>query len=219
MDTIISVVGGIALAVALFGGTLAAVFVAYSGILWMTAQGDPQKMAQARSALIGTLVGLIIVGVSFLIPPVVSELVIEPVGGVAIETLSAFDCDGHLKAQLVSRRWANNPVRMQRIINEIQVREDQCGLENWSPVIIEDEGTMAPGCFTTDEDGNPMVDDVLVPRSLRSAAVGGEPEISKRDASNNIIVYWSSDQGERPSDDATCWLYVSAFGSWREKYN
>ena len=94
MDTIITVVGGIARAVALFGGTLAAVFVAYAGILWMMAGGDPQKMAQARSALIGSVVGLVIVGISFLIPPTVSELVIESAGGVAIDSVNSFDCDG-----------------------------------------------------------------------------------------------------------------------------
>ena len=220
MDTIITVVGGVARAVALFGGTLAAVFVAYAGILWMVAGGDPQKMAQARNALIGSVVGLIIVGVSFLIPPTVSELVIEPAGGVAIESLNSFDCDGMLKAQLVSRRWANNPPLMQRIITEIQVKQDECSSERWTPAVKTDGGYYSD-CFTGAGD-TLALSGVLIPRGLKH--VGSHPEIAKRDAANNIFVYWQMASVSpplpegRPSDGAICWMYVSAFGSWREYY-
>ena len=221
MDTIITVVGGVAKAVALFGGTLAAVFVAYSGILWMIAAGDPQKMAQARNALIGSVVGLIIVGISFLIPPTVSELVIEPAGGVAIETISAFDCDGMLKTQLVARRWADEPRLMQRIITEIQVKQEECSSERWTPVV------KLPGeywaCFSGTGPTLAM-SDVLVPRGLKSTDTSEHaPPVSTRDAANNIFVYWQVADDPlpegRPSDGALCWMYVSAFGSWREFYN
>ena len=225
MDTIITVVGGIAKAVAIFGGTLAAVFVAYAGILWMIAAGDPQRMAQARSALIGSVVGLIIVGVSFLIPPTVSELVIEPAGGVAIESVNSFDCDGMLKAQLVSRRWANDPPKMQRIITEIQAKQDECSSERWTPVVKAGPGRY-DACFGGTTGDKMAMSGVLVPRALKHGGLhANHPEITNRDAANNIFVYWQvASSGPppvpegRPSDGALCWMYVSAFGSWREHY-
>ena len=146
-------------------------------------------MAQARNALIGSVVGLIIVGISFLIPPTVSELVIEPAGGVAIETINAFDCDGMLKTQLVARRWANDPRLMQRIITEIQVKQEECSSERWTPVV------KLPGeywaCFSGTGPTLAM-SGVLVPRGLKSTDASElcPPEIAKRDAANNIFVYW-----------------------------
>ena len=215
MDTIIGIVSGVAIALAVFGGALSAVFVAYGGIQWMVAAGDPQKMAQARGAVIGAVVGLIIVGVSFLIPPVVSELVIEPAGGVAIESLNTFDCDGMLRRQLVSRRWANNPERMQRIITQVQVQQKECDSERWNPVVDPAGWSECYGSTLGDE---LAMDGVLVPRGLKNAGTSGKANISKRDAENNILIYWNIPDGRRPADGAACWMYVSAFGSWMESY-
>ena len=220
MDTIITVVGGIAKAVAIFGGTLAAVFVAYAGILWMIAAGDPQRMVQARSALIGAVVGLIIVGVSFLIPPTVSELVIEPAGGVAIESVNSFDCDGMLKAQVVSRRWANNPPKMQRIITEIQVKQDECSSERWAPV-VKNDASVGARCFTGVSVGHatePLkVGQLIVPTDLSDSSIG--PTSSRRDSRNDVMVYWTlGTEAARPADGSNCWMYVSAFGAWAEGY-
>ena len=178
-------------------------------------------MAQARNALIGSVVGLIIVGISFLIPPTVSELVIEPAGGVAIETINAFDCDGMLKTQLVARRWANNPPLMQRIITEIQVKQDECSSERWTPVVRPAVGYHP--CFGGTSGGDLAMSGVLVPRGLKdSVSPNDAPKIAKRDAANNIFVYWQTAEGALPealpSDGARCWMYVSAFGSWREYY-
>ena len=209
MDTIITVVGGIAKAVALFGGTLAAVFVAYSGILWMIAGGDPQKMAQARNALIGSVVGLIIVGISFLIPPTVSELVIEPAGGVAIETINAFDCDGMLRTQLVARRWADTPPRMQRIISEIQAKQDECSSDRWNPEVKDPNPWGGDMCFKTVDDKR-VVGSLLVPPTISENVPSG------RDSRNNVVVHWELDK--HPSDGSYCWLYVSDFGTWAEGY-
>ncbi len=217
METIITVVGGVALALAVFGGALSAVFLAYGGIQWMVAAGDPQKMAQARGGVIGAVVGLIIVGVSFLIPPVVSELVIEPAGGVAIESLNSFDCDGMLRSQLVSRRWANNPERMQRIITQVQVQQKECDSERWSPVVETSSGFV--DCYGGTLEEELAMGGVLVPRGLKDFGIAGHrSEISKRDAENNILVYWDGSMDKRPADGAHCWMYVSAFGSWREFY-
>ena len=81
MDDISNIMGNITRLLALVGGGLAAVAIAYAGIQWMTASGDPQKMAQVRMGVIGAVGGLILVGVAFIIPRVVSQLVVEPAGG------------------------------------------------------------------------------------------------------------------------------------------
>lgn len=41
---------------------------------------------------------------------------------------------------------------------------------------------------------------------------------SGRDGDNNIIVYWSTDADERPSDGAACWMYVNRPGGWSQSY-
>ena len=66
MDDISNVMGNITRMLAIFGGGLAAVAIAYVGIQWMLASGDPQKMAQVRMGVIGAVGGLILVGVSFI---------------------------------------------------------------------------------------------------------------------------------------------------------
>ena len=53
MDDISNIMGNITRLLALVGGGLAAVAIAYAGIQWMTASGDPQKMAQVRMGVIG----------------------------------------------------------------------------------------------------------------------------------------------------------------------
>ena len=68
MEQALTVITSGARLLALVGGTLSAVFIIWAGILWITASGDPQKMAQARMSLIGTVVGLVIIGIGFLVP-------------------------------------------------------------------------------------------------------------------------------------------------------
>ena len=69
MQELATVMSNIARLLAIVGGGLSAIAVCYAGILWMTASGDPQKMGQARMALMGAVGGLVIVGVAFIVPP------------------------------------------------------------------------------------------------------------------------------------------------------
>ena len=108
MEGILAVVDNATRFVAILGGALAAVFVAYTGILWMTSGGEPQKVAQARGALIGVLAGLILVGMAFLVPKIVSETIIEPAGGFRVGTYYQSGCDQHLRRHLVATRAAGN---------------------------------------------------------------------------------------------------------------
>ncbi len=141
MEEILSIVGGVARFVAILGGALSAVFIGWAGIQWMTASGDPQRMSQARLAIIGAIVGLVIVGVAFMIPGIISEIVIEPAGGMAIEGQKGVDCDGILRQQLVINRAASTGQRMQFVIRQIQSKRGECGVESWNPVVDVDGGS------------------------------------------------------------------------------
>ena len=216
MENVLSIVNGIAWVMGALGGTLSVVYIVYSGYLFMSSQGDPQRMAQARTSLIGVAVGLVIIGGAFIIPTTISRYVIEPAGGVRVEPRAGADCDRILKDQLVVQRTAGNPKRMQFVISQIQGRRDECALEFWNPVVKEDEG-YPDGC----PDGDKKVGGIPVPKGLKvSASVVNS---SSRDADNNIIVYWAHpDSSEAvkglPSDGSVCWLHVAAFGAWTENY-
>jgi hypothetical protein len=53
------------------------VMIIYSGIQWTTSQGDPDKIAAARSRLMYAIIGLVVVACSFLIV----RLIITILGG------------------------------------------------------------------------------------------------------------------------------------------
>ena len=122
------------------GAALSVIYVVYSGYLFMSSQGDPQRMAQARTSLIGVAVGLVIIGGAFIIPTTISRYVIEPAGGVRVEPRAGADCDGLLKDQLVVQRTVGAPDKMQFLISKIQGRRDECSLDLWSPVVRDRAG-------------------------------------------------------------------------------
>ena len=101
------------------GGVSVIVFI-YAGFLFMTASGDPQKTGQARQALMGAFIGLIITGAAFVLPRIISQAIIEPAGGVSIVTEGQVACDSLLEDQLVAQRGANSAARMNEVIRLIQ---------------------------------------------------------------------------------------------------
>ena len=219
MEEILNIVGGVARFVAILGGALAAVFIGWAGIQWMSAAGDPQKMAQARMGIIGTVVGLVIVGVAFMLPGIVSEIVIEPAGGLAIEGGSGTNCDGVLRQQLVVNRTAHTPEKMQFVIRQVQSQRNECSPEKWDPV-VRDPGGGIPTTGLTGSGEDISVGGMRVPPGLR---VGGSKAAdprsrSWRDARNNILVYWATDIDKKPTDGSEMWLYVSDYNTWREGY-
>ena len=238
MNDISNIMGNITLLIAIFGGGLAAVAVGYAGIQWMTAQGDPQKIAQVRMGVIGALGGLVLVGVAFIIPRVVSQLVVEPSGGITFDWDVGFNCDQVLRDQLVVRRPASDAARMNSLINAIQSQQDSCDSEIWNPFVkdlVAHTGTTCFGAQTTVFPGATSaiarlkVGSSFVPRGLRyetSATMSTIQVTSGRDAHNNIIVYWHSTHtdpalnppGTYPADGSKCWMYVSHLNVWSENY-
>ena len=230
MDQLASVFSRFGLLIALAGGGLSLVMFIFVGIQYMMAQGDPQGMAKAKSSFIGAVVGSVIIGLAFIIPGVISAIVIEPSGGTSLEVRGGEDCDALLKSQLVIQRGANTPTRINEVVRQIQNQRDACAEELWSPAVLT---TVLPTshCFAhtatgtagdpgTDDRNKSLIENTLVPSGLRVGnTMGGEVRaVSGRDADNNVIVYWSADTGKRPADQAECWLYVSRLQIWSESY-
>ena len=137
-----AIISGAARAIALVGGALSAIFVIWAGFQWMTASGDPQKMAQARMSLIGTIVGICIMGVGFIIPSVISEFVIEPAGGLKIESEIGINCDGILRSRLLVYRVASTPTGMNSLVRQVQGQVDECDSSVWDPLVRMTDGAL-----------------------------------------------------------------------------
>lgn len=221
MESFIVIINGVAWIVAGIGIALSAVFIVWSGYLFISSQGDPQGIARARMSLIGVVIGIVIIGGAFIIPGTISRFVIEPAGGIKIDPRAAVDCDGIFRTQLVFQRSANQPPEMQYVINRVQAQNDECDREMWSPFVRTGAGE-PPGCRDGWEVGG-----VLVPEtSLRVSGglVNNPVTHSFRDSDNNIIVYFvhlddtSEPNRGLPSNGAICWMYVSAFSAWSEGY-
>ncbi len=59
------------------GGAVAAIFVVYGGVSYMTSAGDPGKLAKAKSAIINALIGLAIVALAEIIVAFVRSMISE----------------------------------------------------------------------------------------------------------------------------------------------
>ena len=64
-----------------FVGILFLILVIYAGIMWMTAQGNEQKVTKAKDLLINSIVGLIIVFAAYAITAFVGEFVTKNILG------------------------------------------------------------------------------------------------------------------------------------------
>lgn len=231
MEELVSVMNNVARLVAVIGGGLSTICFCYAGIQWMTAQGDPQKVGQARTALMGAMGGLIIVGIAFIAPRVISQMIIEPVGGVDINTDIGTNCDQILKNQLVFQRGASTSENMNVVIRQIQAQRDSCEVETWKLKVMDhvDAGVKQPfgsddSCLGSSEPADAdaweaaEIGDTRIPRGLHDQNDAEEPvrSTSGRDADNNILVFW--DEDDRPTDDAKCWLYVERLRIWDQNY-
>lgn len=62
----------------LVGVLLALFFIAWGGVKWSTSQGDKQKVEAARKMITFSIVGIIVIALSFIILNVVGELLGSP---------------------------------------------------------------------------------------------------------------------------------------------
>lgn len=64
----------LALELLLLGGVLLAlVFLIYAGVMWIMAGGDKQKMQSARTQIIYSIIGLVIIFLSFLLIQIIGN--------------------------------------------------------------------------------------------------------------------------------------------------
>ena len=220
MEELATIFNNVGMLVAALAGGISLVMFGFAGIQYMTAQGDPQGMSKAKMSVIGAVVGLAIAGLAFVMPGIISRLIVEPAGGQNVAGDSVGDnCDQLLRNQLVFQRGASTAGRMNEVIRQIQAQRDNCVSELWSPKV--DDG--APGdCFGHDPFyTSPLTEkigDMTVPRSLYEGFTSTDMvrQSSGRDSDNNIIAYWDGDNP--PSDNSLCWLYVSRLNSWDQSY-
>ena len=227
MEELSTIFNNVGLLVAALAGGLSLVMFGFAGIQYMTAQGDPQGMSKAKMSVIGAVVGLAIAGLAFVMPGIISRLIVEPAGGQDVSGGSVgADCDQLLRNQLVFQRGASTAGRMGEVIRQIQSTRDNCVSELWSPAV--DDTDPFTKCWSSRQDyASPLVakvGDLTVPRSLYTGfddtpGTGDAiRETSGRDSDNNIIVYWSATAGSTPADASKCWMFVSRLNVWDENY-
>ena len=228
MQELMTIGTAIATVVAVLVGVVVTIVVAYAGFMYATAAGDPQKTGIAKNAFVGAFIGLIIASVAFIGPRIITDMVIKPVGGVAIESEVGLNCDGILRNQLVFQRGASTKDRMNVVVAQIQSQQEECASDVWGPAVIdlgegntpEDKGHCYDGAgvagvvFPTSV---PKIETQEIPSGL---VVGTDATRTKsgRDSENNIVVYFNLGAAERPSDGASCWLYYSRLKAWHANF-
>ena len=238
MEELSTIFNNVGLLVAALAGGISLVMFGFAGIQYMTAQGDPQGMSRAKMSVIGAVVGLAIAGLAFVMPGIISRLIIEPAGGQNVVSDIGDNCDQILRNQLVFQRGASTQGRMQEVIRQIQAQRDNCVAELWNPQVV-DAAVGTPAVPATDPDGIPgngdetlavaavgashpncivpVIGEQTVPRSLKPEGQNNPRITSGRDSANNIIVYFDKDDlANRPADAAMCWLFVSRLNNWSE---
>ena len=232
MEELASVINNFARLILYAGGGVFTIAVCVAGFFYMTAFGDPQKQNIARGALVGSFVGVCIMGVAFLAPKIMSQFVLEPAGLEGVDQSAGnTSCDRTLRSALIVRRGVGNAKQVNQIIRAVQAqRAADCNQEVWNP-FAHIAGTPPGGtAITTDGFGPPCADaqDPVVPLTIGNtdtpttlanlaksrfgnATYGG----FARDATGNILVEFET--ASRPTDGSQCWLYVAQSNYWDQK--
>ena len=224
MEELATIFNNAGILVAALAGGLSLVMFGFAGIQYMTAQGDPQGMSRAKMSVIGAVVGLAIAGLAFVMPAIVSRIIIEPAGGQRVDITPGQNCDRLLKNQFVFQRGASTAARMNEVIRQVQARYDSCEPEVWNPRVdvlaYFPKSCWGPGGLGELIPVGPFIGGMIVPRGLRIYD-GSVRRYSGRDNENNVLVYWDlkgtlTDTSDDlvPSDGSHCWLYVKRLNQW-----
>ena len=222
MAELMSVFTNIGRLVAFGVGGVSIIVIAYAGFQYATASGDPQKVGQAKNAFIGAFIGMLIASLAFIGPRILTDVVIKPVGGVAMEQDVGLNCDGVLKNQIIFQRAASTADRMNIVISQIQNNQNECASDIWNPQVINLSAgngkclSSTNTALTDVQTEAPEVGGVGFPSGL--LANDKNRLASGRDSENNIIVYWADLAEERPADQASCWLYLARLRVWHHNY-
>ena len=182
MEEFMSIGTNIATLIAIGVSVVSGIIVAFAGFQYATASGDPQKVQLAKGSFIGAFIGLIIASLAFIGPRIVTDMVIKPVGGVAMETQVGQNCDNILRNQLIFQRGSSTKDRMQVVIAQIQSQQQECASDVWDPEAVDmakpnaaglieletvsGQCFSAAGGFTGAPGAKPKVGDQELPESL-----------------------------------------------------
>ena len=245
MEELASVINNFARLILYAGGGVFTIAVCVAGFFYMTAFGDPQKQNIARGALVGSFVGVCIMGVAFLAPKIMSQFVLEPAGLEGVDQSAGnTSCDRTLRSALIVRRGVGNYKAANVIVRAIQAqRSTDCNQEVWNPEInpagfsscatggsagtpgtaavgvLGDPGYVAAVLGTAATSGGVTIGDNIAPPTLvglASVRIGSTTYGGfARDAAGNILVEFAS--ANRPTDGSQCWLYIAQSNYWDEK--
>lgn len=212
MEEFTSAINNLTVLLIVIGGSIFTLCLAAGAILFMTAAGDPHKQQLAKGALVGALIGVVVLAMSPIAPRVLSRFVIEPSGGQALDRVGQSGCDNTLQSSLVTQRSVGTAARANSMIAQIQAqRRNECNAEVWAPEVANYRPTCQGGTA-----GSSMADGIAVPVSLFNAA-SVDSNGMVRDADGNMLVEFAS--GNRPTDTARCWMYVVNAGIWSSSPN
>ena len=240
-----SVINNFARLILYAGGGVFTIAVCVAGFFYMTAFGDPQKQNIARGALVGSFVGVCIMGVAFLAPKIMSQFVLEPAGLEGVDQSAGnTSCDRTLRSALIVRRGVGNYKAANVIVRAIQAqRSTDCNQEVWNPEInpagfsscatggsagtpgtaavgvLGDPGYVAAVLGTAATSAGVTIGDNIAPPTLvglASVRVGSTTYGGfALDAAGNILVEFAT--ANRPTDGSQCWLYIAQSNYWDEK--
>ena len=216
MEEVTSALNNLTVLLIVIGGGLFTLCLAAGAILYMTAAGDPHKQQLARGALLGAVVGVIILAMAPLAPRVLSRFVIEPSGGQALDRVGQSGCDQTLRSSLITQRGVSTAARANSMVSQIQAqRRNECSAETWNPQISSGENeNSAFKCLKGSAGtlGPTEIGSTGVPNSLMSAAWADTNDGLTRDADGNILVSFTGTA--RPTDGSLCWLYLANADIW-----
>lgn len=210
MEEFTSAINNLTVLLIVIGGSVFTLCLAAGAILFMTAAGDPHKQQLAKGALMGAVIGVVVLAMSPIAPRVLSRFVIEPSGGTALDRVGQSGCDDTLRSSLVTQRGVGTAARANSMIAQIQAqRRNECNAEVWNPDVLTGAqtcmGTTAPSA------GAPVkMVGTTMPASLYNSADADADGLT-RDAESNILVNWGTN---KPTDTALCWMYVSNADIW-----
>ena len=236
MEELASVINNFARLILYAGGGVFTIAVCVAGFFYMTAFGDPQKQNIARGALVGSFVGVCIMGVAFLAPKIMSQFVLEPAGLEGVDQSAGnTSCDRTLRSALIVRRGVGNAKQVNQIVRAVQAqRAADCNQEVWNPFASIDDGvppgglagaTLVDGftAYCADVAATPpvgiLIGNTNTPQTLANLAKSRAGNATyggfARDAGGNILVEFQT--AFRPTDGSQCWMYVAQSNYWDQK--
>ena len=240
MEELASVINNFARLILYAGGGVFTIAVCVAGFFYMTAFGDPQKQNIARGALVGSFVGVCIMGVAFLAPKIMSQFVLEPAGLEGVDQSAGnTSCDRTLRSALIVRRGVGNAKQVNQIVRAVQAqRAADCNQETWNPyariagtppggTAQTTAGFEATKCATAPATAPAVATPLVIgntstPQTLTNLAAQRTTGTGAttyggfaRDAAGNILVQFNT--AFRPTDGSLCWMYVAQSNYWDQK--